>query len=238
MKNKIIILVFMLFLTGCTANYEVTVNEDLSVTEELYVYEDNSYFEKLSVPFEKVINDYVIGHKDVLKGSEVIDYRKGENAGKYIKTSYSNICDSFKFIEASNMFSNIDCVSDGDLITIKFNDLNELIGESDTLAKVADINNIKYKIPYKIINSKNFDCNVEKGISICSVSIEKNEKRGKDYEISFSRFSSPEENITNPENDNKKTNFKNIILSVIIIISIIFIVIKLYKKYKLNKLEY
>lgn len=238
MKKRIILFsLLILLLTGCTADYEVTLKEDLSVKEELKVYENRSYYQNKSSSVSEIINRFVTPFTEVLVGSEVADYRKGENAGKYIKTEYQNICDSFKLINASNMFSEVHCNYDDEFVTLKFNDLNDLRGESDTLANAADINNITYNIPFKVVESKNFECIVNEGKTICTTTIKKSEKIGKDYEIKISRLSLPTNNDENKEE--KKENKKGLIIFIFIIVALVVGGgILLYKKNKQNKLDY
>lgn len=45
--KKIILLMFLFLLSGCTVNYELTVSEDLSVTENFSILNDASYYDML-----------------------------------------------------------------------------------------------------------------------------------------------------------------------------------------------
>ena len=42
--KKLLILLLIVFLTGCTVRYDLTINNDLSVSEEMYGLEDASFY--------------------------------------------------------------------------------------------------------------------------------------------------------------------------------------------------
>ena len=63
MKKNALLIMILLFLVGCEARYNITINEDLTVDESIVGLENNEFYERYyNSSKERVIN-FVISLK-------------------------------------------------------------------------------------------------------------------------------------------------------------------------------
>lgn len=242
MKKKIYFLILLMFiLSGCSMNYKLTINEDLSATEEIYIYENAKKIIETKTNIDEKVNNHYLPYKEKLNELEytVIDYRKNDNAGKYITQKYDTISDYIEKVKNINQyFKEINFKEQNDLKTISFNSLKNIYSQHpDQLA--ADENTLTLIIPFEIINTKNLNCYKKENYNECSVELRK--KNNEDFNVKVSFDSSKkiiyqtQQEETNTEVEQpKKDNTKTIIIcSGLIFIGLISYII--FSKKEKNK---
>lgn len=148
-KIKIIVSLLIVFLlTGCSGNYDITINKDLSISEELnleLVNTGNEYNKTLKIFEDNNINkdNYrvsVNGSKVVIKYNEEFS-----SIDDYILNSkiYHQLIDEIKY---SKVDDNIDIYIDQNL---------KLKTDDNNIGNISDIDflQINIKNPYKVIVS-------------------------------------------------------------------------------------
>lgn len=155
-KIKYLLLISIIFLTGCTCEYNITINNDLSVSEEVNASETIEYFaneykhynrsEALDNLWEYMSNgfDYASKYK----------YNKNDNNTGIILT---NNYDSF--IEYKNetsiynqYFDELDYEENDDIITIEAYGFNPYV-EQDPTKFAIDNFKLNITLPFKVLNS-------------------------------------------------------------------------------------
>ncbi len=148
MKNKIKLLFLLfsiIFLTGCSGNYNIKINEDLSVDEDLYLTIENGpnvYNNTLKIFDDNNIN--TDNYSVVLSGDEiVIEYKDNfSSIDDYILDSkiYHQLVDNISYNKADNY------------IDIYTNQILKLKG-NDEIGNTSDLDVIQVNIttPFKVV---------------------------------------------------------------------------------------
>lgn len=240
MKNtkKILILLIIIVLTGCSANASVTVDEKGRVKEEVDVLIPSELISNKKDRIESYVNTAISSFKPVLKrrgySTSIINNPSGKS-GAHVYNSFDNIC---KYAEntifSQYLYNNIKCTEEDEYYELK--------STTDHIKYCSDCNdwpaienvNLKITLPVKAEES---DADEISGNTYVWKYDEHTED-GKTFylKISKEKLKKSEKNLKN------QTNFKNItfivIIIVVIIVSALVIFSKLYKKYKNNNLEY
>lgn len=218
MKKKILLLIIILFsLTGCTINYDMKVNSDLSVDEQIYVYEMKSGIVGFD-SYDKYLNSYIQEYNFKLNEFEY-KYSKSitnDRVGLNLKKSYHNIDDyTYSVSGLYQYFDSIESVSNGNLVTLRYNNLHFLYDQNPN-QESADQIYFTLKLPFKVVSILNMSYEYSNDLSICSSIIDKDVKGGITYEVTFNKstYSSsndkPEIKTGNDNGDTKKdTNNTN-----------------------------
>lgn len=235
--NRIImLLIFVLLLTGCTIKSNITILDDGKIKEEVTITEEaDAFFGDAN----KVLDSYLSKYKTVL------DFRKYENrkiieedkAGIVFSNSYDNICSYFQDTAFNQyVYKHIKCTEDDRYYIIE-NDTPYIPYCSDCSdwPKLDDIS-LSIKLPFDV-SEQNAD-EINENIYTWKYGKEVSDKNFY-LKISKRSFIEYEENILQ-EQKNKKRIKKELIVIGIIIIVIILIGLGsfLRKKYQENKLEY
>ena len=148
MKNKIKLLFLLfsiIFLTGCSGNYNIKINEDLSVDEDLYLTIENGpnvYNNTLKIFDDNNIN--TDNYSVVLSGDEiVIEYKDNfSSIDDYILDSkiYHQLVDNISYNKTDNY------------IDIYTNQILKLKG-NDEIGNTSDLDVIQVNIttPFKVV---------------------------------------------------------------------------------------
>lgn len=148
-KYKLVILLLLVLLfTGCTGNYNVTINDNLSVNEELNLELENNNGE-----YEKTLNIFKENnikednyHISINNSKVVIKYNdKFNSIDDYILNSkvYHELIDEIKYSK------------DGNNIDIYIDEILKLNDDGKNIGNVSDIDSLKINIknPFKVITS-------------------------------------------------------------------------------------
>lgn len=211
-KIKFLLIVFLFFLTGCSASYELVI--DKTITENINLNEDRKLIETYTTPDKFIEDEMSIINKDgnyfyYKKNTEVTDTDIIGNG----KKTYNSF-EKFKknSIIINTMFKNIDYVKKikTTRIVMEANEEFNYFDESTFCSAFIDNLDIKIKVPGEVI-SGNYD-KVENGYYIWKC--DKNSKI-KDIELEYT---------------NQTYNYIFLCLAIILVIGIYLLMT--YIKYK------
>lgn len=230
MKKKIKILLTLLvifFMTGCSVEYNLNINEDSSVNEEVIASEKTDRLEqrtklKGDQATNYLFNMFTRPNEDIKFTTNVKNY----NTYGIARTVHNNINEySSKF--SSDVFDNIEIINNDDLVTIIANQKESLSKGSSSSLLYDDIV-INITVPFivedhnadKVLGNK-YTWNIKSNEELKSIKISY-----KDKEFS---------NRANIKINNKNYSFKYeyIIIGVIVLI-VVLIIISVFRNSKKN----
>lgn len=189
MKKRILISILFIICfitTGCTAKYEVTINDDYSVDES--ITSTDSFANMGSLLKYETFDEYVTGLYEN-SGYEEIGGKlnqMSENSGlkANVTTHYNSVSD---FIEKSpalkEMFDNVSIEDKDNKFFIKSEGYIPLYEETSTRQAIENIE-IRVISHYSINGLENATCNIEKGYNVCTVKLNQtNESYKLDFNI-------------------------------------------------------
>lgn len=158
MKKYLLILIMLLLLTGCDAEYTITFDDDMKVHESIKLLEDNEFYEQyyksttndvinfLIEPYKAELNNNGYNKKNIIeldKNGVLIDNEFKE---------FSEYQDNSKFIKL--LTDNIDYNVDDRKVSIKAKiiidtDLDSQDQESHPVSNLK----LNIKVPFKVISS-------------------------------------------------------------------------------------
>ncbi len=215
MKNiKKIALLFILFIiSGCSVNYNLTLNEDMTVSEKVVASEKTKRMEA----YTRMKGDQAVSYLYNIYKLEGINYsiitrEKNDTTYSTVTTSYSDI-NEYASNFHSDVFKNVNVTKDGNNVYFEATQ-SELLSNSGNYNLLYDDITVYIKIPFKVIDS-NAD-EVNKNTYIWKI------KKSDTYKtIKFSYKNQTKVDSLNV-NINKKTY--NINYGIIILISTIVII--------------
>lgn len=236
----IIIILAMLFLSGCTVRSNVEVNYDGTVKENVKVLENNAIFKSNKYSQKQLIESSINNYKTAL------DYRKytyeaeqGEKlSGLNATKTHDNICSYFQdTIFNQYVYKHVKCMEDDYYYTIQ-NDTN-YIPYCSNCSDWPSLDDVVLSIKLPVLATENNADEVNDSTYIWKYNKYSPENKTFHLKISKSALKEYEEKY------NKEQRMKSIIRYSIIIVSIIVVFIilyligkKLYKKNQENKLDY
>ena len=119
--RKIIILLIILFLTGCDVKYNLVINNKQEVSEKIYVYVDKTTIDESNMSIDEYLDYYSNlyleneGYKDFK-----ITTKKNDNSGYFIiKNNYNSLNDYISSYSFKNMFNTATIETIGKYTTFK-----------------------------------------------------------------------------------------------------------------------
>ena len=243
MKKKILILLMLIILSGCTVKENININADGSVSEKTNISFDNEMAVNYDTP-TKYAEDFLKYYNNAieLKNYSYDVSENKSNTDVVFNRKTAKLCDGIKYgLFVDNLYSDIECSEDDYYYIIKSNSqqlLSKPMSEKKFDVERVELN-IKVPIPLEENNADNvsnntytwfFDENTDSNKSVY-LKINKTLLENKNKE--------QKKNETK-EKENKKTfSLVKVILTVLIVFLILGIIsYSLYKKYKNNKLDY
>lgn len=169
-KLKImLIIISTLLITGCSANYTLTIDENLKFTEEVTIKEGNTFFSYYNQTTDQYIND----HKETYENDEIykkFKYKTKTNAnGVTINARRKNMnLETFnnESVIYETLFSSIQAIKEENRLTIKTTDYNITFFEEPYLEfePTYDSASFTIKTPFKVIQSNADIVDAESGI--------------------------------------------------------------------------
>lgn len=159
MKRKFFLMVIViLLLSGCSASYDLIINEDNTVQDKVIISEEKvNLDEKFGVYDESYakeytnnyINELVNNWKNKLGLNDEDFYRSDSDSEyRYYKNdSYFNIFDIKNSKVLKNIFNNIDIKNNGTIYSISLEDFNK-----EVLSNISTYN-FNFTLPYLIVES-------------------------------------------------------------------------------------
>lgn len=223
-RIKILFLFIVLFLlSGCTANYRLSISESGEIEEDIKFLESTSVLKTFSNSIQSDLDKELQNVKqsgiyDSYTMDAFVEDGYGIGTGKRVYSSFDNFKNNS--IIVNEMFEDISIIDNGKVVSIHLKLVSNFkyFEESSMYSSLLDKVNFEINIPYKVIDG-NYD-KEENGVYTWTINKGENLKG---INISYST----NENI-----------FDKIPLSIWIISSIIFVILLIsvyvYIKYKLN----
>lgn len=239
LKNKLIILLTILILTGCTAKADITINENYSVDEKVNISFDNSKTINFKSP-TKYAESYLEYYNSAISYK---DYEYDINEGSDFSSvdftkSTDGICTSIN----NNLFSQyvykyIKCVEDDNHILISSE--GEQLISLPISQKKFDIESLVLNIKIPVIAEENNADNVNEKTYTWNFNSSSPSDKSVYLKLNKKELEEAEKNYLKQEKikDNLKIG-STILIVVVILITLVCIAIKFYKKYKSNKIDY
>lgn len=223
-RIKILFLFIVLFLlSGCTANYRLSISESGEIEEDIKFLESTSVLKTFSNSIQSDLDKELQNVKqsgiyDSYTMDAFVEDGYGIGTGKRVYSSFDNFKNNS--IIVNEMFEDISIIDNGKVVSINLKPVSNFkyFEESSMYSSLLDKVNFEINIPYKVIDG-NYD-KEENGVYTWTINKGENLKG---INISYST----NENIID-----------KIPLSIWIISSIIFVILLIsvyvYIKYKLN----
>ena len=223
--RKIILCLFCIFFCfGCTAKYNLKINDDLSFEETITGLEDENFYDYFVSSKSDVINSVLSSYKGYLNSQSYNITSKSDDS-LYGASAFKKYFSYKDFLNNSKVYvpyyENFNVSEDNGIITISLN--NKIIDDNFSNRYIVDDGEIVISLPFKVIDNNADKVDKKNGKYIWNFDL----KEDKDIYIKF-----------DSKNNIKKDNYFAIIVGIIFILSLFgFIVYKIYKKKKLVKDE-
>lgn len=160
MKKIIYLFLLTIFISGCTATYELKINNDLSVNETIIGLESEKFYNqfydnkrKVADKVKSIFNEYINQNEYII--SEV---EEDSLYGLSISKHYANFKEYLeKSIIYIPYFNKLDIIDKNGKIIISLND--KIIDDSFSNRYVVDDGKISIIVPFKVTkhNADNYD---------------------------------------------------------------------------------
>ena len=239
MKKKILVLLVIFLLTGCTAKSEVKVNYNGNVSEKVTVLSNTVAFKNYKYSVKQMIESVISNYLKALefRGYKFETIEGKKESGAYFINNYDDICSYFQNTGFNQyVYQHMSCVQDDKYIIIK-ND-TEYIPYCENCSNWPSLNKIKLELTLPVnalennadsINNKTYIWNYDENTV------------DKEFYLKISKEDLNKNKITvMKQNKNKKVkNMIIVVFSIALVIGCLVIIsLILYKKYKNNRLEY
>lgn len=165
MKKRIIIIIFVFFLTGCSASYNLEITEDLKIKEDVYLIgktsEFTSYGNSLTSTFDNIIKVYQENNLKPKLNLNSIDYSNVDDSQEYLDITLTRNYKNFDKYKNSdiliNCFKSYDIVEENKQYKLYINGINwDTIDQATSVDKydfIIDTINVKITLPFKVLSS-------------------------------------------------------------------------------------
>lgn len=155
MKKIIMLVTILLVLTGCTAKYSITINEDLTVIEEASLAGTSEFYETYYKSTKKnVLKMLIDSYKDILDANNY-EYKLVEEEEPFVKVQnkYDNVRDYIeKTILFNDYFDTVKYIEDGNIKKIETEGYYPNNPEDPNRFDIKELE-ISITCPYKVINN-------------------------------------------------------------------------------------
>lgn len=223
MKRKILITFLIIFIcSGCTVNYNLTIDKDLKVKEQIKGLETNKTTSNLNN--EELLNVLIDSNSDYVDKNNVEKIIDNDSYGVKIINNYDSLDEYFnKSIYYKQYFEKVNYDNDNGKITIESS--NNIKLEYDNPEKFyINKGTINIKVPFKVTNS-NAD-KINKFTNTYTWSFDEdteNKNIHLEFDINESRF-----------DYSVLTKYIPIVLTIVFIVFVAYVVIKIVKSKRLE----
>lgn len=237
--KKTILILIILFMTGCSVNADISINGDLSLSESINIEFKNSLAnasESITEYAENYLNYYASAIE--LKNYNYVIKEGSNNSNVIFNKTSKDICVGINEGLFSNyLYDKIECSNTEDyIIIVSKGTPSTVLATSQKKFNVEKVN-LNLKLPIRPIehnadveNNNVYTWNFNKYITkdkIIYLKIDKHE---------LEKYN---ENLLIKQNKQNKQNKINIIIAIFSILGVLVVIsVILLKKYKKNKLEY
>lgn len=239
MKYILIILVMMVFLSGCTIRSDVVVSPNGTTTEKVQVLTDTKTFESEKYSKKEMIEFSMEPYLSVLNFREYSYNTVIGNtlSGAEVSKTYDNICSYFQDTAFNQyVYHHINCEENEYYYEIK-ND-TEYIPYCSNCSNWPALDDVEIKITLPV-SAEEQNADEINGNTYIWKYDENTQNKDFYLKISKSALKQSEETYNENINQKKRANIVTILTFIVIfIVVILLLVFILYRKYKRNKLDY
>lgn len=154
MMKKVVILVCLFLLTGCTVNYKITIDEELKVNEEAVLSGTSEFYETYNKTTKNnVLKSILSNYEEILKENNYY-YELITDANPYVKVS-KNYNDINNYLNSSILFNDyfdkINYTREGNIIKIETEGFNPNDPDNPDRFYVRNLD-ISITSSYKVVN--------------------------------------------------------------------------------------
>ena len=223
MKKFLLILLIVFSCFGCTAKYQLKINEDLSVEETITGLEDDDFYNKYyNSTKSRVINFVMATQQDYLDSEGFNETSDESKYGATVSKKYQTLDEYLNSSKAYMQYYNLFTINNNDgIVDIS---LSDKLGKNpqDPKRYVIDDGIIEIILPFKVLehNADNYDSTTNKYTWLINSASDKN------IHISFDSHKVI-----------KKTDYDFIIVIVLLFLFLLstFLIIKIYRNRQLEK---
>ncbi len=233
MKNMNILLltILLIFLSGCSMEYNIVINDNMQIEETIYILEDNDVISIYSPNINQYVNNMIQQQYDnkIISNEYSVEYISVNSKSGVIATrlydKFSNFSDSTKLKD--NIYKIVTMTINENMVYLNFDsieDTYELFLDNELEEAFLDSLILKIKIPYEVISNNADEVNKETNTYIWNYdkfTIDKDVELvfDKDNKFNFNIL----DKVINMYNDNININWLIIIIGIVIISCLIFI---------------
>lgn len=179
MKKILYLIIILLTISGCTARYQLKINEDLTVEEVIVGLEDDSFYDNYYNSKKSRVVDFVMATKiDYLKSENYKIEKKYEDLlyGATVSKTYNSLDEYSKnSIAYKQLYNSLVINKDNDIIEISLSEKLPKNGQSND-RYVIDEGKIEIIVPFKVVehNADEYDKDTNKYIWNVNSSNDKN----------------------------------------------------------------
>ena len=240
MKNKILYLIIVvIFLTGCSVDADITINDDMSIKENVSIAFDNSLAENYDSPGQYAA-DYIEYYNSAIELKDYSYKIKESNVNSYVNFSkYSKtICDNINYsLFSQYLYKKINCINEDGYFIVESE--GEQLVSVPASKKSFNVEKVKLSVNLPVSALENNADEVNGNSYIWY--FDENTSSDKRIYLKISKNDLEEKKSALEETDVKKQSLKKALLVMVVVIvggAIIYTASVLYKKYKENKLDY
>lgn len=230
--KKILLLLIILLVSGCTVNYNLTINPDSSINLTITASENtNTLKVRTNLEEKEAVNYFYNEYKNPDVNSEMNYVSNGDSTTATIRASFSNIED-YIYDYQSDIFDKPIVSSTGDIVKFNFSQMIPL-DKSLVNSLIYDSIVVNIKIPFKVI-SNNAD-SIDEEYNIYSWNI------NKDGKLKTIEFEYDKSQLNTKDNDddfkfgNISLQYHHIVIIGLVIIIVVITLIVAIKNKKNNK---
>lgn len=170
-KKSVLIFIFIIIMTGCSAEYNLNINKELFVEESVTIKESifNIRKQELNVDF---FIDYNIEKYSSNKDYSMYVYEKQVDSNKAEVTGIATYLDFLNYKKESilikEMFSAFNILNEGSIYTFGYKVKNKedinIFKEDELYSSLFNDLTINIKLPFRVISSNADSINIDAGI--------------------------------------------------------------------------
>lgn len=231
-KRFLLIIIYILLLTGCTVKSNITINNNGETTEEVYLLNKTENLTSEKYSFEKLMDMMVKPYKKVLEFKQYsYTYEKGKKiSGVKVYKTYKNICSYFNSSAMTQyVYKYMSCTENDYYFEIK--NATPYIPYCDECSDWPELGNVELRITLPISAEEQNADEVDETTYIWKYD---KDTRDKNFYLKINKNSLKE----SEEKYNKTKKVKKAGKRIIIIVIISLVIFGIFTIYKLLKKKY
>lgn len=230
-KIKIfLILLTVVLLSGCSVEYNLTINEDSSVNEKVVAKEITNRM-KINTGLDKKESVYYL--YDMFNREDLdtnLTYKTEKNYTIATVTGFHDSVEAYAQNFKSDVIKEINYTEKNNIVTLQFNQ-DEILSSTASRAPIYDEITINIEVPFKVVDSNAYESNRD----VYTWKIKKDQKVQKMY-ISYDKTNLKKSRILSIGNNQYNIKYAYVAIVIILLILTIIVAIVYVNNRKNNKI--